>query len=55
MLQFTAICDEMLPKLATVFAYNRPGIGVCLAKAAEKFTEMQPAFIEVRAIKRKMN
>jgi len=37
----------MLPDLESIFSYNRPGIGVCLAKACQKFPTMQPEFISV--------
>ncbi|RWS29127.1 nucleolar protein 9-like protein [Leptotrombidium deliense] len=42
---FSDICSEMLPHLESIFSYNRPGIGVCLAKACQKFASLQQDFI----------
>ena len=36
---------EILPHLASIFLLNRPGIGVCLAKATLRFTHFQQEFI----------
>ncbi|RWS16948.1 nucleolar protein 9-like protein [Dinothrombium tinctorium] len=43
---FADICSEMLPHLESIFSYNRPGIGVCLAKACQKFSSLQQDFIQ---------
>ncbi|XP_015790581.1 nucleolar protein 9-like isoform X1 [Tetranychus urticae] len=42
---FKYICDEVFPELGNVFAYNRAGIGVCLAKACLRFKSMQEPFV----------
>ena len=39
------ISFEVLPHLASIFLLNRPGIGVCLAKATLKFFHFQQEFI----------
>ena len=39
------ISYEILPHLASIFLLNRPGIGVCLAKATLKFSHFQQEFV----------
>lgn len=43
---FNEVTSEIYPKLANIFSFNRPGIGVCLAKACTKFPSAQENFIE---------
>lgn len=43
---FDEVTSEIYPKLAEIFSYNRPGIGVCLAKASTKFPSAQEKFID---------
>lgn len=43
---FTEITNEIHSKLYEIFSFNRPGIGVCLAKACIKFPPAQERFIE---------
>lgn len=42
---FTEVTTEIYPKLAEIFSFNRPGIGVCLAKANTRFPAAQEKFI----------
>jgi len=42
---YQEISFEVLPHLASIFLLNRPGIGVCLAKATLKFPKFQQEFI----------
>lgn len=39
------VAFEVLPHLASIFLMNRPGIGVCLAKATLRFTNFQQEFV----------
>lgn len=43
---FDEVTSEIYPKLADIFSFNRPGIGVCLAKACIKFPTAQEKFID---------
>lgn len=43
---YNEVTDEIHPKLDQIFSVNRPGIGVCLAKACIKFPAAQEKFIE---------
>ncbi|CAG2107559.1 unnamed protein product [Medioppia subpectinata] len=42
---FSEICEELFPSLDSIFRHNRPGIGVCLSKACQKFPPSQHDFI----------
>lgn len=43
---YNEVTDEIHPKLDEIFSVNRPGIGVCLAKACIKFPSAQEKFID---------
>lgn len=43
---YTEVTEEIHPKLDQIFSVNRPGIGVCLAKACIKFPAAQEKFID---------
>lgn len=43
---YNEVTDEIHPKLDEIFSVNRPGIGVCLAKACIKFPACQEKFID---------
>lgn len=43
---YNEVTDEIHPKLDAIFSFNRPGIGVCLAKACIKFPNAQEKFID---------
>lgn len=43
---YNEVTDEIHPKLDQIFSLNRPGIGVCLAKACIKFPAAQEKFID---------
>lgn len=43
---YNEVTDEIHPKLDVIFSLNRPGIGVCLAKACIKFPAAQEKFVE---------
>lgn len=43
---YNEVTDEIHPKLADIFSFNRPGIGVCLAKACIKFPSSQEKLID---------
>lgn len=43
---YNEVTDEIHPKLDQIFSVNRPGIGVCLAKACIKFPTAQEKFID---------
>lgn len=43
---FNEVTDEIHPKLDQIFSVNRPGIGVCLAKACIKFPSAQEKFAD---------
>lgn len=43
---YNEVTDEIHPKLANIFSFNRPGIGVCLAKACIKFPSAQEKLID---------
>lgn len=43
---YNEVTDEIHPKLDEIFSLNRPGIGVCLAKACTKFPAAQEKFID---------
>lgn len=49
-LQFNEVCIEILPDLEDIFRLNRPGLGVCLSKAAQKFPDSQNGFVTVRNV-----
>ncbi|XP_054164487.1 nucleolar protein 9-like [Oppia nitens] len=42
---FSDICEELFPSLSSIFRNNRPGIGVCLSKACQRFPPSQQEFI----------
>lgn len=43
---YNEVTDEIHPNLDKIFGVNRPGIGVCLAKACIKFPACQEKFID---------
>lgn len=43
---YNEVTDEIHPKLDEIFSLNRPGIGVCLAKACIKFPAAQEKFVD---------
>lgn len=43
---YNEVTNEIHPKLDQIFSINRPGIGVCLAKACIKFPPCQEKFID---------
>lgn len=43
---YSEVTDEIHPKLDQIFSVNRPGIGVCLAKACIKFPAAQEKFVD---------
>jgi len=43
---FNEVTGEIHPKLADIFSFNRPGIGVCLAKACIKYPSAQEKLID---------
>lgn len=43
---YNEVTDEIHPQLGVIFSFNRPGIGVCLAKACIKFPSAQEKFVD---------
>lgn len=43
---YNEVTDEIHPKLDEIFSVNRPGIGVCLAKACIRFPATQEKFVD---------